>query len=214
VETQSSMSIQHPLLILLVAFSIVLTSCASAPVQSAGDAGLEASLFAKDKARFILYFAASDCTSMNNQDSVCVAAGHALNEWSSSRNVIMERLDDLDDGQVLSAVLDNARKAAQPPLAVVLRYRPSVVASVTGQHYAAGSVGFKASIFVYDIASGALQKQATLGRVYVVELHDDIVPYARATIRDVLANIDPGYKFPSPLPKPSHPEATRTGPVF
>ena len=186
------------LLMVIVVVALVLQGCAGTDVavSQTGQQSLRAlQLFKADSTpRFTFYLA---CTS---EDANCATVENAFSEWESDRHVT-SRLVEADDALFTSGTPSFGRNA-DLPYRVAVRFVPLVVPSFTqfmgNQSTAIGGytppkVGYTATIYVFDSATGRLLQELPAQEQRTTNPHDHANGYIRSEVNTLLARLDPAY---------------------
>jgi hypothetical protein len=186
------------LLMVSAAVAVVLQGCAGTDVavnQTGQQALRTLQLFKADSTpRFTFYLA---CTS---EDASCATAEHAFSDWASDRHVT-SRLVEPDDVLFTSGMPSFGRNA-DLPYRVAVRFVPLVVPSFTqlmGNYstalggYTPPKVGYTATIYVFDSATGKLLQKLPAHEQRSAIPHDRANGYIRSEVSTFLASLDPAY---------------------
>jgi len=181
-----------------VVAALVLQGCAGTDVavsQTSQHSLQDLHLFKADSTpRFIFYLA---CTS---EDASCATVENAFSEWASDRHVT-SRLVEADDALFTSGMPSFGRNT-DLPYRVAVRFVPLVVPSFTqfmgNQSTALGGytppkVGYTATIYVFDSATGKLLQDVSAHEQQTTPPHGHANGYIRSEVNTFLASLDPGY---------------------
>jgi hypothetical protein len=186
------------LLMLSVMVSLVLQGCAGTDVavnQSGQQSLRSLQLFNADSSpRFTFYLA---CTS---EDASCSTAENAFSDWASDRHVT-SRLVEADDALFTSGMPSFGRNT-KLPYRVAVHFVPLVVPSFTQMMgnsstaiggYTPPKVGYTATIYVFDSATGHLLQKLPAHEQRTAIPHDHANGYIRSEVSTFLASLDPAY---------------------
>jgi hypothetical protein len=143
--------------------------------------------------RFVAYVA---CTS---EDESCSTANKAFSEWADDRHVEL-RLIESDDA-VFRSGTPSSGKAKTMPYRVVIRFVPLVVPSFSpfsgGSHvvgrYTPPKVGYRATTYVFDSATGSLLQETPAHKEVAANPDDHANRYIQSEVDDFLTSLDPAY---------------------
>jgi hypothetical protein len=181
-----------------VVVALVLQGCAGTDVavNQTGQQSLRTlQLFKADSTpRFAFYLA---CTS---EDASCATVEHAFFDWESDRHVT-SRLVEADDALFTSGIPSFGRNN-DLPYRVAVRFVPLVVPSFTqimgNQSTATGGytppkVGYTATIYVFDSATGKLLQELPAHEERTTTPHGHANGYIHSEVNTFLARLDPAY---------------------
>jgi hypothetical protein len=183
------------LLMLSVVVALVLQGCAGtgSVIPQTGPQSLQ--LFNADSSpRFTFYLA---CTS---EDASCSTAENTFSDWASDRHVTF-RLTEPDDALFTSGI-PSFGKNTDLPYRVAVHFAPLVVPSFTqfnGGSQAQGGytppkVGYTATIYVFDSATGKLLRKLPAHEQRTTNPKDHANGYIRSEVNGFIASLDPAYQ--------------------
>jgi hypothetical protein len=153
-------------------------------------------LFKADSSpRFTFYLA---CAS---EDASYATAENAFSDWESDRH-ITSRLVEPDDALFTSGMPSFGR-SSDLPYRVLVRFVPLVVPSFTMMSHSYGGamlggytppkVGYTATIYVFDSATGKLPQELPAHEQRTATPHDHANGYIRSEVKTFIASLGPAY---------------------
>jgi hypothetical protein len=187
------------LLMVSVVVALVLQGCAGTDVavnQTDQRSLQNLQLFKADSSpRFTFYLA---CTS---EDASCATVENAFSDWESDRHVT-SRLVEPDDA-LFTRGMPSFKQNTDLPYRVAVRFVPLVVPSFTMTSHSYGGamlggytppkVGYTATIYVFDSATGKLLQELPAHEQRDAKPHDHANGYIRSEVDTFLASLDPAY---------------------
>ena len=184
--------------------SLLLGACASTGTPAAGGGNAEIGklgLFAADgAARFSFYYSCAG--SVSQETELCSAPSADFSDWAGERHIPLKRImkDDADDaGGVSAAKLSS--KDATLPYRVYVRFVPIAISSyawalqsdVKGG-YTPARAGYRADIFVYNVAEHKFALHTDLVNRTELKEHGDPTPFVHDGAKAVIAALDSGHR--------------------
>jgi len=177
-----------------IAVVLALQGCAGAGPVIAQNGTQPLQLFNADSSpRFTFYLA---CTS---EDASCSTAENTFSDWASDRHVTL-RLTEADDALFTNGI-PSSGKSTDLPYRVAVHFAPLVVPSFS--QFAGGSqsmggytppkVGYTATTYVFDSATGKLLQKIPSHEQRTTDPHDHANSYIHAEVNAFIAKLDPAY---------------------
>ena len=177
-----------------VVVALVLQGCAGtgSVIAQAGPQSLQ--LFNADSSpRFTFYLA---CTS---EDASCSTAENTFSDWASERHIILHPAE--TDDAVFTSGIPSSGKNTDLPYRVAVHFSPLVIPSFTqfnggGQAqggYTPPKVGYTATIYVFDSATGKLLQKHPAHEQRTTDPHGQANGYIRSEVNAFIASLDPAY---------------------
>ncbi|RAO74505.1 hypothetical protein [Dyella jiangningensis] len=187
-----------------------LSACAGKPTVLDQDKLQSLSLYDADNhARFTVYVSCEAADDLS--DSICLRTQYAFSDWASDRKIVLSPVDTKD--ALFTKDELEARRLPAPstakPYVMAIYFNPEVTPSFGAMFDGAGAVsvasnsrsariGYKASIRIFDTASGKLIEQIPSHETINVKPQTNGAPYVRAVVADLVANLDPSYDADRP----------------
>jgi hypothetical protein len=182
------------LLMTSIVVALVLQGCAGTGSVIAQTGPQSLQLFNADSSpRFTFYLA---CKS---EDASCSTAENAFSDWACDRHVTL-LLAEPDDA-LFTTGIPSFKKNTDLPYRVAVHFVPLVVPSFTqfnggGQAqggYTPPKVGYTATIYVFDSATGKLLQKIPAHDQRTTEPHGHANGYIRSEVNGFIASLDPAY---------------------
>jgi len=182
-----------------VVVALALQGCAGAAtvISSAQQQSLQSlQLFGADASpRFTFDLA---CTS---EDASCVTVERAFANWAQDRHVSMQSVE--PDDASFRPGHPSIPQAASVPYRLAVRFAPLVIASFNKINVTQGGslsgdykppkVGYTATLYVFDAASGKLMQQVPFHEQRTADFKADAGDYLRVEVKNFVASLDPAY---------------------
>jgi hypothetical protein len=185
-------------LIASVVVALTMQGCAGTDsvIKQAGQQPLQSlQLFKADSSpRFTFYLACS------GEDASCNTTDHAFYDWASDRHVRLRLVEPHD--ALFTSGIPSFGRSTDLPYRVAVHFVPLVVPSFnemtfeaknTLGSYTPPKVGYSATIYVFDSATGKLLQELPAREQRFATPHDHANGYIRSEVNTFLASLDPAY---------------------
>jgi len=181
------------------ALTLLLAACASSGSSGGGGDLAHVQLFAADGTpHFSFYYSCAG--SVSQESELCSVPSGDFSEWASDHHVLLKRVtkDDFDEKAGVAAGKLSPKDSGLA-YRVFVRFAPIAIGSVQWSMnsdvkggYTPPKAGYRAEVFVYNVANGTLAAHAEFGNRTEAKDRADPTPFVRDGVIAVLKALGPG----------------------